>query len=441
MDKTSLQLLQIISSSLHNKKVNFENINSESINFVNDKYENQDVNWDEILYLSEIHKILPLVYESCFDSKLFKMSDENIQKKFKLSSKSIVFNQVQRSQRFLELYKGFNEANIDILVFKGIILRELYPIPDERVSGDEDLLIKVEDLTQVTEILKLNKMRHILDKSNNKSENEDEKNIEDVYHYFCEKTGLHLEIHTQLFGNDSDINKKMESAFSDVFDDFDTININNVKVHTFSIDKHFLYIICHAVKHFISCGSGIRQIADICMYINEYYKQINWQYIWEQIENLGYETLFVNILQICIDYLGLDEEKIYYTKPKENYYINTENLLEDIIDGGIYGFSYKERLNAANISLNAVNEGADSKSNIKSSMAAIFPNRAYLKDRYKYLNKYPFLLPIAWISRICTYIKEIGNIKDVRSISKETIAIGNRRIDLLKEYELISSKR
>ena len=170
--------------------------------------------------------------------------------------------------------------------------------------------------------------------------------------------------------------------------------------------------------------AGIRQICDISMYINNHYENINWNYIWKEITNLGYDTLLVNLLQIAIDRLGLDENKIVYEKDKSNYYVNTDDLIEDIMEGGIYGASTQARLNAANMSLDAINK--ESKLKIKSNLAAIFPKVDNLKVRYKYLERYPVLLPIAWGSRT-----------DVGATAKETIAAGNRRIELLKEYKLI----
>ena len=227
----------------------------------------------------------------------------------------------------------------------------------------------------------------------------------------------------------------MDGIFSTVFDDSDTVTINNVEINTFSLDEHLLYVICHAMKHFVSCGTGIRQVCDITMYINKYDNQINWDYIWKEITSLGYDTLFMNFLQIGIDYLGLEESKIMYNQNKDKYYINTENLIQDIMDGGVYGASTQSRLNAANMSLDAINK--ESKSKIKSNLAAIFPKSDNLKGRYKYLEKYPILLPVAWGSRIFTYTKERGSLSSVGTTAKETIAVGNRRIDLLKEYKLI----
>ena len=105
------------------------------------------------------------------------------------------------------------------------------------------------------------------------------------------------------------------------------------------------------------------------------------------------------------------------------------------MEGGIYGTSTQARLNSANMSLDALNK--KSKSKIKSNIAAIFPKAENIKGRYKYLEKYPVLLPVAWGSRILTYSKERGSLSSLGATAKETIEVGNRRIDLLKEYKLI----
>ena len=58
-----------------------------------------------------------------------------------------------------------------------------------------------------------------------------------------------------------------------------------------------------------------------------------------------------------------------------------------------------------------------------------------MERMYPWLKNYPFLLPAAWAARIGKYVKETrkteGN--DVR----ESIEIGNRRVELLKQYKII----
>ena len=396
-----------------------------SLKIEKDNLSEGDIDWDEILKLSSEHKIVPMVYEAVNKTENFQSLNPEMKNIWKSYAMQNIFSQVQRSNRFLQIYNEFNKSNIKVLVFKGIILRELYPVPDERVSGDEDMLVNKEDLQTCLDILEKNGLERVL------SEEDDA----DVYHYFCNKTGLHLELHTNLFGKGKSAYSHMNNIFTDVFEDADIININGVDVSTFSLDKHFLYVICHAIKHFVGCGTGIRQLCDICMYIEAYYDKINWNYIWKEIKTLGYDTLFVNFLQVGIDYLGLDENKVVYVKDKSNYYINTYDLIEDIMEGGIYGASTQARLNAANMSLDALSK--ESKSKVKSNLAAIFPKTENLKGRYEYLEKYPFLLPVAWGDRIIKYVKDRGSLSEVKHTAKETIEVGNKRIDLLKKYKLI----
>ena len=411
MKNTYIQLLKMIKGSLKSE--------------VADLLEDENIDWNEILKLSSEHKIVPMVYESVNKTEKFQSLEPEMKNIWKSYAMQNIYSQVQRSNRFLHIYNEFNKANIKVLVFKGIILRELYPIPDERVSGDEDMLVNKEDLETCLDILEKNGLERVL------SEEDDA----DVYHYFCNKTGLHLELHTHLFGKGKSAYSHMNNIFTDVFEDADIININGVEVSTFSLDKHFLYVICHAIKHFVGCGTGIRQLCDICMYLEVYDNKINWNYIWKEIEALEYDTLFANLLQVGIDHLGLDENKVEYGKDKGNYYINTCDLIEDIMEGGIYGASTQARLNAANMSLDALSK--ESKSKVKSNLAAIFPKLENLKGRYEYLEKYPFLLPVAWSDRILKYVKDRGSLSEVKHTAKETIEVGNKRIDLLKKYKLI----
>ena len=157
MKETYKVFLQLLGASLYKKQV-----------------EIIKPNWQEILQLANSQKVLPLIYESACETQAFNSMDLRERNYLKTTSIQIIYSQIQRSDRFLQLYKEFNKAKIKALVFKGIILRELYPIPDERISGDEDLLIKKEDLKEVIEILEANNMIRVLS-------DEDEA---DVFHYF-----------------------------------------------------------------------------------------------------------------------------------------------------------------------------------------------------------------------------------------------------------------
>ena len=68
-------------------------------------------------------------------------------------------------------------------------------------------------------------------------------------------------------------------------------------------------------------------------------------------------------------------------------------------------------------------------------LSTAFPPAKTLESRYTYLKERPYLLPLAWTSRILKYQKETKTIAN-NSVA-ETIKIGNERIELLKRYGII----
>lgn len=408
-----------------NKDVkNFLNLLKSSLYTTGDKgIASKDIDWGIIYNISKIHKTVPMIYEAAIKTDGFKNTDDNLNQYWRNDTLTITINQVIKSEKFVKLYEEFNKANISVLVFKGIICRQLYPNPDQRISSDEDILVSKEDFEKCEAIILSNGLVKT-----------EEAYDEDVNSYLCPNTGLYLEVHNNLFNKNSKVYEGMCKLFDDVFEDKEKICINGVNVYTFSLDKHFMYLICHTLKHFIVSGVGIRQICDLVMYINEYGQKIDWEYIWKSAEDIGYDTLLVNILQIGVEHLELHKNLIRYKKDISEYFIDIDDLIEEIIDAGIYGNSSLNRKNTAIMSLEAVAGETTSK---KSNLKAIFPKVNMIKGRYEYLNKYPMLLPIAWGQRIFDYVGEKGSVKEVKMAADETIDIGNKRIALLKKYGVI----
>ena len=406
--------LRFLKYSLGNKK--------EVLNIVKYSEINEEDYWKKLYDLCEIHKIVPMVYEAAYKLDEFKNISNELQMKWRKRSIATTINQMVKSDAFLKLYKELLEANIDALVVKGIICRSIYPNPDQRISSDEDILIKEEDFKRCEDIF----FKFGLIKT---TENEDDM----VQVYICKKTGLHIELHRQLFSENSYKYNYLEKIFKNVFKNSISVEINGVKVKTFSYDEHLLYLICHSTKHFLASGFGIRQLCDLVMFVNCYGKEINWEYIWINLKRLNLMTFVLNLMDIGVKYLGLNNRNIEYPNNVNEYYVKSDELLSDIMYAGIYGTSTSERQHSALMTLGAMEN--TSKLSKFSSLKAVFPSVDRINNKYVYLRKYPILLPIAWIQRIFEYIKNNHRLKD--SVNS-TIIIGNKRIELLKEYKLIS---
>lgn len=408
MKKTNLEFLSLLKSSLKNEK-----------------YDGEKIDFEDLLYIykmSEIHHVVPMIYNAAYNEDFFKECDANFQAMFKSSAFRYIFSQIQRTNHFLEVYKKLSEKNIKILVFKGIIFRNMYNNPDDRISSDEDILIKKEDYEKVKEFF-LSEGFEFIDKGEECA-------------YFSKSTGLCIEVSTSLFSHESKAYGHLNKLFEDVFEKSIKINIDKIDILTLSHEQHLIYIVFHNMKHFLTGGFGIRQVADFSKYIETYGEYINWEKFWLDLKDLNYDTFALNLIEISLKYLGFNDDKITYPdnitsfdelKNSQKYYINSESLINDILDAGVFGASTMDRKHTALMTLDAVED--KKKSN---RLKAVFPNVNYLKDNYTYLQKYPILLPVAWGQRILSYLK-----KNKTSSYINTMELGKQRIELLKEYKII----
>ena len=408
MEKTNLEFLSLLKSSLKNEK-----------------YDGEKIDFEDLVYIykmSEIHHVVPMIYNAAYNEDFFKECDANFQAMFKSSAFRYIFSQIQRTNHFLEVYKKLSEKNIKILVFKGIIFRNMYNNPDDRISSDEDILIKKEDYEKVKEIF-LSEGFEFIDKGEECA-------------YFSKSTGLCIEVSTSLFSHESKAYGHLNKLFEDVFEKSIKINIDKIDILTLSHEQHLIYIVFHNMKHFLTGGFGIRQVADFSKYIETYGEYINWEKFWSDLKDLNYDTFALNLIEISLKYLGFNDDKITYPdnitsfdelKNSQKYYINSESLINDILDAGVFGASTMDRKHTALMTLDAVED--KKKSN---RLKAVFPNVNYLKDNYTYLQKYPILLPVAWGKRILSYLK-----KNKTSSYINTMELGKQRIELLKEYKII----
>ena len=408
MKKTNLEFLSLLKSSLKNEK-----------------YDGEKIDFEDLLYIykmSEIHHVVPMIYNAAYNEDFSKECDANFQAMFKSSAFRYIFSQIQRTNHFLEVYKKLSEKNIKILVFKGIIFRNMYNNPDDRISSDEDILIKKEDYEKVKEFF-LSEGFEFIDKGEECA-------------YFSKSTGLCIEVSTSLFSHESKAYGHLNKLFEDVFEKSIKINIDKIDILTLSHEQHLIYIVFHNMKHFLTGGFGIRQVADFSKYIETYGEYINWEKFWSDLKDLNYDTFALNLIEISLKYLGFNDDKITYPdnitsfdelKNSQKYYINSESLINDILDAGVFGASTMDRKHTALMTLDAVED--KKKSN---RLKAVFPNVNYLKDNYTYLQKYPTLLPVAWGQRILSYLK-----KNKTSSYINTMELGKQRIELLKEYKII----
>ena len=381
-----------------------------------------DDEWQQILQTAAAHHVLPLIYAAACRIPGIKQNPVFLPVRQEIFQQ--VFQQVRKTNEFLQLFRHLTDGGITPLVTKGIICRHLYPQPDQRPSGDEDVLIPPAQFEACHRLL--------LDFGMEAAEDD-----LTAYEVPYRKPGspLYIELHKSLFSPESDAYGDWNRFFAGVFDQAVEEDFYGTKVRTLSPTDHFFYLICHAFKHFLHGGFGIRQVCDIILFANKYGPQLDWERIMELCREIRGVKFTAALLKIGQRYLVLDPDAACCPPCWQETQVDEGPLLADLLESGIYGYSSMSRRHSSSITLDAMaaqNQGRQAKSTL---VSALFPSAKKLEGRYPWLKDRPYLLPAAWADRILKYGKETKSTVD--SSAGDAMRIGSQRIALMKAYDII----
>jgi len=414
MEVTSERFLAILKSALLGQKAN-----------ITEELLLED--WQKLFDMASIHNVLPMFYEAVYASPSLQQANVPFVVMAKRQVMQQVMLQTRRTSEFLDLNKKLHAAGVKPLVVKGIICRNLYPQPDHRQSGDEDVLVPADQFETC----------HMVMTEFGMQTAEDESNLLGAYEVPYRKMGspLYIELHKHLFPPESDAYGDMNRFFEGVFDRAIVEDIQGVPVCTMGYTDHLFYLICHAFKHFLHSGFGIRQVCDIIMFANKYGTQIDWTQVLNKCKEINADKFAAALFQIGSKYLTFDPEQAAYPLTWRNIKVDELPMLEDLLSSGIYGDANMSRKHSSNITLDAVAAQKQGRKAKGSMLSSVFPSVSQLESRYPYLRKHPYLLPVAWCSRLWKYFRETKRSHD--NSAAEALKIGNERINLMKEYGIL----
>ena len=312
-------------------------------------------------------------------------------------------------------------------MMKGIICRSLYPDPEHRPSTDEDMLVKPAEFQQVHQAL--------LEYGFELSNPEKDPGVQFEVAYQDKKKLLYIEVHKTPFSPDSPYLDRMNDCFLGAHERVVSQRICGTDFLTLGPEDHLLYLLLHALKHFLYSGFGIRQICDIGLYAEAYRDIIDWNSLRVRLESVDAMVFARAIFQIAREYLLAENHMAEYLKGWNLDNVDSEPLLEDVMDGGIYGAATMSRLHSSNMTLRA----ASMQDNNGSSAVfySLFPPLGIMQGKCPYLKKLPILLPVAWIQRLGGYLWELVRHRGRVNSALKSVRVGNERIRLLEQYNII----
>lgn len=357
-------------------------------------------NWEALRTLAGHHKLEAVVYGTLSRDPNFCGGNAELLSAWRQRAYAMSMTQ---SRKNASLFSLAGTLDVPYVVVKGAVCRSLYQNSDLRVSGDEDLYIHPADYDRVAACLEKADFAFHGGKP------------EDVTHWFCKHSGLHIELHTRLLEDDAE-----EALFAD----FVPVPLSTEQGTLLTLEPalHLAFLVCHARKHLITGGVGIRTLCDIAVFYQKNRSVINENELSTLLERLSCKALFAHILAIGRDALGIHCDSLELPPM-------ARELLEDVLEAGIYGQSTLTRHHSGTYTAQQV-KGK------QSLLRTLFPSRDALQERYPVLKTHPGRLPLVWLQRLGNYAKEVTSQTD--SSPSESLQLGKKRLEMLVKYDIIS---
>ena len=340
-----------------------------------------DVDWNSLWYDALKNHLEGIVYlaakEHC--ELVPKVLFQQMQREYyKMTSRDVL--QINLLERIEAKMK---EAGIPYALQKGSILRYDYPDSIMRFMSDLDIYIDPHDRDRIKTA-----MEQIDGVFRGKESGDDQ-------FLFYNKFGV--EFHGRL------LYRKNNKG---IIENYPALEYINSDKNRLTEEGYALNLIGHAVGDLAKGGPGVRYILDLWIYRNRHIPQPDWDRVFSVLEQDGILIASKNLLDLS-EYL--------FGQQKETELI--KEMAEYVLQGGLHGDPHR-----SSISEIAITGGKS-----KALFHQLFRSRVEFENRYPWLKKYPFLIPVAWVMRLTSSIKRHGRV--IRSWNKRVNKASNQEIE------------
>ena len=358
------------------------------------------LNWEDLYHLAAAQSLLGVLYDMARKLPPSIQPYASVMQKLEWDYRYTVIRAIQQDYAVSEAEKALDKAKIEYIPYKGYIVRRDYPVPELRTMGDMDMLVREEDQPRIQNVL--TGMGYMF-----------KGDFDDVWVY--KQQNICFEIHNKLRYLRDEHSNLVELA--GVWENVENIENNEYK-KVFTDEFQLVLLIAHMVKHFFIAGCGIRLALDVVLFFKKH-PDMDWDKVirWLRANQLEQAFYFMagyseQVFGIVVD---LPDKKEY---SDEQY----EKLSCEFLKSNTFG-AYDSKLMK---NYRAYQRNHKTKTNVKTAkkitrkqfiITFLFMPADKMKLSRPYLNKYPWLLPFAHISRlVCGVFK-----KDVRKMTKNYV--------------------
>ena len=387
------------------------------------------------LALASRHSLLPLVVEYLLETNAASPGSVPLPERTVIdSARTKVIHQTQRTADLGLLLSHLEKAGLRPVIMKGIVCRDLYPVPSQRPSVDEDFLIRPQEADDYRR--EMTAYGFVPENDKGGAAEQDEVT------YVSRSCRMTVEVHTYPFPRDqkayAHLNKWLEGAVDRAVEQ----RCGRIDLLTLCPTDHLIYMLFHVYKHFLHGGFGIRQVCDIGLFSEKNIDKIDWDRVRTACRDAGIYKFCEAVFAVAARHL-LGETPLATVLDADMLAgIDEMPLLDDIMESGVYGASTMSRMHSSTITLGAA-EKALNKTNSGGAKAGllktVFPPLDYMRGAYPFVRKSPLLLPAGWAVRIFRYLKEHRRLKKLKTgdSAVRSIRMGKDRVELMKLYGIV----
>lgn len=112
-------------------------------------YSSEDeINWSEVINEANAHNVGSLIY-SAINPKSFKFIDKKLIDDWKREVFICNIAQIKNIENTKKVISDLENQGVKVIILKGLVVREYYPLPELRTMCDADLLIYKSDCQKV----------------------------------------------------------------------------------------------------------------------------------------------------------------------------------------------------------------------------------------------------------------------------------------------------
>ena len=397
----------------------------------------QPVDWEKLFEIAKNQMLTPVICpviekhpELGCPQQLLVVRSEN--------AKIKAMKECAKRLMVINLLSEMEQAGYHCVMVKGAVAAINYAAPENRFSTDTDICIDPADEEKVCEFLS----QRGFDVS---------PRWENGHH----ATAIHpamgvLEVHVKLY------DEMVEDVWFAGVDPETYVQEPHQKIMTaegpcYSLGNtdHLIFIILHMVKHFILAGMALRMMTDTALFFRNNKDNVDVDRVWSVLRELKFDGLVTAILWAMVRYCGFEPEDFPGIGPEMPEQVSM--LMTDLETGGFLGHSDVEIRTESRSEFNR-RKLTKTKSKLgywlymiqwqhSFKLSTLFPGKKRMVRDYPYLEKRPWLLPVAWLHRLIfrggalltgkKLTKPI--VFDEDKISEESKA----RMELFKSFDMI----